>query len=164
MRGDYHHPLKREKTVYGLEVLKKTKKTPVLLVTPETGRLPDEMGSLARFISGKSGGLGEVVTALCEGLRERQIECNLATLNLKKRFQNECNLDEGKWREIRYRIDPEKIHLVSSSIFANLPSAYSGDPLLNAAEFQKEMVNNIIKTVRAKHEGRLILHSHDWMA
>ncbi|MBM4271300.1 MAG: hypothetical protein FJ139_03970 [Deltaproteobacteria bacterium] len=164
MRGDYHHPLRREKTVYGLEVLKKTKKTPVLLVTPETGRLPDEMGSLARFISGKSGGLGEVVTALCEGLRERQIECHLATLNLKKRFQNECNLDEGKWREIRYKIDPDKIHLVSSSIFANLPTAYSGDPLLNAAEFQKQMVNNIIKTVRAKHEGRLILHSHDWMA
>ena len=61
-------------------------------------------------------------------------------------------------------VDPDKVHLVSSSIFANLPCAYAGNPLLNAAEFQKEVVNNIIKTVRAKHGGKLILHSHDWMA
>ncbi|MDD5100885.1 MAG: glycogen/starch synthase, partial [Syntrophales bacterium] len=31
-------------------------------------------------------------------------------------------------------------------------------------EFQREIVNNVIKTVRARSEGRLIIHSHDWMA
>ena len=56
------------------------------------------------------------------------------------------------------------IHLVSSSIFADNLSAYSGDPIMTAVEFQREIVNNIIKTVRARHEGRLIIHSHDWMA
>jgi glycogen synthase len=86
------------------------------------------MGTLARFISGKSGGLGEVVAALCEGLTERGIECHLATLNLKRRFQKECDLDEAQWRDIRYRVDPATIHLISSSIFADLPSAYSGNP------------------------------------
>jgi glycogen synthase len=146
------------------EILKRTEKTAVLLVTPETDRLPDEMGDLARYISGKAGGLGEVVSALCEGLRSRGIDCHLAMLNLKKRFRQENGMDENQWRNIRYRLDPDKVHLVSSSVFADLPSAYSGNPLLNAAEFQKEVVNNIIKTMRAKSGGRLILHSHDWMA
>ncbi|MCX5854863.1 MAG: glycogen/starch synthase, partial [Deltaproteobacteria bacterium] len=135
------------------EIVRKTEKTAILLVSPETGRLPEEMGGLARYISGKTGGLGEVVAALCEGIRARGIDCHVATLNLKKRFQQECNLDEEKWREIRYKIDPGKIHLVSSSIFANLDSAYSGNPLLTAAEFQKQVVNTIIKNVRAKYEG-----------
>jgi len=122
------------------------------------------MCDLARFISGKSGGLGEVVTALCEGLTERGINCHLATLNLKKRFQKEGNMDESEWREIRYQIDPERIHLVSSSIFADLPGAYAGNVMLNAAEFQKQLINHVIKTVSAKNCGKLILHTHDWMA
>jgi glycogen synthase len=163
-RRIYNYPLKSEKPVYSFEILKKTAKTAVLIVAPETGRLPDEMGNLARYISCKCGGLGEVVSALCEGLRARGIECHLATLNLKKRFQRESNVDEDRWQEIRHKIDPEKVHLVSSSVFANLPSAYAGNPALNAAEFQKGIVNSIIKSVRARNGGRLILHSHDWMA
>jgi len=160
-KGD---PSKWVKNVKKFEILKKAERTAVLLVAPETGRLPEKMGNLARYISGKSGGLGEVVSALCEGLRARGINCHLATLNLKKRFQAESNMDENTWREMRYTVDPDKVHLVSSSVFANLICAYSGNPLLNAAEFQKEVVNNIVKTVRAKSGGKLILHSHDWMA
>jgi glycogen synthase len=146
------------------EILKHQEKTAVLMVTPETGRLPQDMGALAKYISGKSGGQGEVVSALCEGLSERGIDVHLVTLNLKKRFQRESQLSEHQWREIRYKIDPEKVHLVSSAIFADNVSAYSGDPLMTAAEFQKAIVNNIIKEVRAKHGGKLIIHSHDWMA
>ena len=85
------------------EILKRVERTAVFLVSPETGRLPDSMGNLARYISGKAGGLGEVVSALCEGLRARGIECHLATMNLKKRFQGENKVDESAWREIRYR-------------------------------------------------------------
>jgi len=146
------------------EVLKRPVKTAILLISPETGRLPDEMGPLARYISGKSGGLGEVVSALCEGLTNRGIDVHLVTLNLKKRFQRECMLDEGEWREIRYTLDADKIHLVSSAVFSDLMNAYAGDPLLTAAEFQREIVNNVIKTIRGQHGGRMILHSHDWMA
>jgi len=122
------------------------------------------MGMLAKYISGKSGGQGEVVSALCEGLLERGIDVHLATLNLKKRFQMESRMTEHQWREIRHKIDPENIHLVSSAIFEDNLSAYSGDPLRTAAEFQLGIVNNVIKTVQSKHEGRLIIHSHDWMA
>ncbi len=142
----------------------KTEKTPVLLIAPETGRLSGNMGSLARYISGKSGGMGDVVTALCEGLTERGIDCHLATLNLKKRFQRESHMNEGEWRAIRYKVDPDRVHLVCSAIFEDLPSAYSGSPELNASELQCEAVSQIIKAVRAKNNGRIIIHSHDWMA
>jgi glycogen synthase len=145
-------------------VLKKKETTAILIISPETGRLPEDMGALARFVSGKSGGQGEVVSALCEGLTERGIDVHLALLNLKKRFQREAQMNELQWREVRYKIDSDKIHLISSSIFADNLSAYAGDPILTAVEFQREIVNNVIKTVRARSEGRLIIHSHDWMA
>jgi glycogen synthase len=145
-------------------IMQKHKKTPVLLIAPETGRLPDGMGPLARFISGKSGGMGDVIAALCEGLTNRGIECHLATLNLKRRFRQESNLDENQWYKILNTIDPERIHLVNSAIFDDLSSAYGGNTALNASEFQIALVNHIIVSLRAKNGGRLIIHSHDWMA
>ncbi len=155
---------KLEVAVKRFDVIKKKEKTAILIISPETGRLPEDMGALARFISGKSGGQGEVVSALCEGLTERGLEVHLAVLNLKKRFQRELQMSEVQWREARYRIDPENIHLISSMLFADNLSAYSGDPLATAAEFQQEIVKNVIKTVRARCENRLILHTHDWMS
>lgn len=145
-------------------IIRNHKKTAVLLIAPETGRLCKEMGPLARFISAKSGGLGEVIAALCDGLTQRGIECHLATLNLQRRFQQESNLDEDQWYQALHTIDPERIHLVTSAIFDDLTSPYGGNALLNATEFQRTLVNNIIVRLRGKNGGRLIVHSHDWMA
>lgn len=142
---------------------KKEKAAAVLIISPETGRLPEGMGGLAKYICSQSGGQGEVISALCEGLTERGIDVHLVTLNLKRRFRNEARLNELQWQEVRYTIDPQNIHLVSSSIFADNLSAYSGNTLLTAAEYQKEVINNIIKSLRATHKV-LIIHSHDWMA
>ena len=140
------------------------KKTAVLLIAPETGRLPNGMGPLARFISGKSGGMGDVISTLCEGLTRRGVECHLATLNLTRRFQQENNLNDDQWDRIIHTIDPEHIHLVNSALFDNLSDAYAGNSVLSAAEFQKTLVNQIITNIRARNGGRLIIHSHDWMA
>src|SRR3990172_11139334 len=137
-------------------IIQNHEKTAVLLIAPETGRLPNGMGPLARFISGKSGGLGEVIAALCDGLTRRGIECHLATFNLNRRFQQESKLDEHEWYRILHTIDPERIHLVTSAVFDNLTSAYGGDPLLNAAEFQRALVNHIIVGLRGKNGGRLL--------
>ena len=155
---------KFEVAVKRFNVIKKKEKTVILIISPETGRLPEDMGGLARFISGKSGGQGEVVSALCEGLIERGLEVHLAVLNLKRRFQREMQMSEVQWREARYSIDPENIHLISSPLFADNLSAYSADPIATAAEFQNEIVKNVIKTVRAQSKNRLIIHTHDWMA
>jgi glycogen synthase len=147
-----------------MEHLSRYEKTGVLLIAPETAQLPDTMGPLARYISSKSGGLGDVVAALCRGLADSGIDCHLATLCLKRRFQKECGLDEASWQDLIHRIDPERIHLVNSSFFSHLSNAYEGNSQQNAAEFQKQVVNHIITEVRAKHRGKLIIHSHDWMA
>ncbi|RQW77604.1 MAG: hypothetical protein EHM51_01500, partial [Geobacter sp.] len=139
-------------------------KTAILQIAPETGRLSRDMGPLATYISGKSGGMGEVVSALCEGLTNRGVECHLATLNLSRRFQQENHLNDDQWHKITNTIDPDRIHLVNSAVFNDLPDAYAGNPVVNAAEFQKTVVNQIIPRIRAKNGGRLIIHSHDWMA
>ena len=144
-------------------VPQKKEKTAVLLISPETGRLPEKMGGLAGSISGKSGGLGEVIAALCGGLTERGVECHIATLNLPRRFQRESHIDDGEWQRLRHSVDPDKVHLISSSVFRDLESPYAGDPVRNAVEFQKEIVNQTIVRVRAMNGGRLIVHSHDWM-
>jgi hypothetical protein len=84
-------------------------------------------------------------------LIQRGIECHLAIPYLEKRFQRECGLDESSWHALLNCIDPDKIHLINSSIFINLSTIYAGDPLQNAAEFQQQFVNHIITPIRARH-------------
>jgi glycogen synthase len=146
-------------------ILKQTARTPVVVVTPETGRLPSEgMGQFAKYVSGKSGGLGEVISALCKGLSQRNIPVHLLTLNLSRRFREEAGLSEAEWIQTRHYLNPENIHLVSSAIFEGYRSAYDGSPPANAAEFQRQVVNTYIKDIRSAYEGRAILHTNDWMA
>jgi len=146
-------------------IRKSTPATPVILITPETGRLPSEgLGKFAQFVSGKSGGLGEVISALCKGLAERKVPTHLITLNLRRRFREESHLNEEQWIQGRHKLDPENVHLVSSAIFENYRSAYDGDPVETAAEFQRQIVNTYLKDIRSKCDGRVIVHSHDWMA
>ncbi len=146
-------------------ILQRSTQTAVILVTPETDRLPTEgMGQFAKFVSGKSGGLGEVVSALCKGLSERRIPVHLITINLTRRFREEAGLSEEEWIRTRQHLNPENVHLVSSSIYEGYRSAYEGWPLANAAEFQRQIVNTYIKEIRSKYEGRAILHTNDWMA
>jgi hypothetical protein len=56
-------PFKGVRNVKRFEILGREEKTAVLIVAPETGKLPDGKENLARYISGKAGGLGEVVSA-----------------------------------------------------------------------------------------------------
>ncbi|MCU0913234.1 MAG: glycogen/starch synthase [Planctomycetes bacterium] len=151
--------------VKSFNIRKTTARTPVIVVTPETGRLPSEgMGQFAKYVSGKSGGLGEVISALCKGLSHRNIPVHLVTLNLSRRFREEAGLSEAEWIQTRHRLNPENVHLVSSAIFEGYRSAYDGSPPANAAEFQRQIVNTYVKEIRSAYEGRAILHTNDWMA
>ncbi|OHB65583.1 MAG: hypothetical protein A2Y76_12295, partial [Planctomycetes bacterium RBG_13_60_9] len=151
--------------VRSFNILTRSTRTPVLIITPETARLPSEgMGQFAKYVSGKSGGLGEVISALCKGLSVRGIPVHLLTINLAARFREEAGLTESEWIQKRHRLNPENVHLVSSSIYEGYRSAYDGSPLANAAEFQRQIVNTYIKEIRSMYEGRAILHTNDWMA
>jgi glycogen synthase len=151
--------------VKSFNILTRSTRTPVIIITPETARLPSEgMGQFARYVSGKSGGLGDVISALCKGLSIRGIPVHLVTINLSTRFREEAGLSESEWVQKRHRLNPENVHLVSSAIFEGYRSAYDGWPLANAAEFQKQAVNTYIKEIRSQYDGRAILHTNDWMA
>ncbi len=151
--------------VKSFNILKKTTRTAVIVITPETGRLPSAgMGQFAKYVSGKSGGLGEVISALCKGLSLRNIPVHLITLNLSRRFREESGLSEAEWIQTRHRLNPENVHLVSSAIFEGYRSGYDGSPPANAAEFQRQIVNTYIKEIRSVYGGRAILHTNDWMA
>ena len=151
--------------VKNFNTYKQHTKTAVIIITPETAHLPSKgMGEFAQYVSGKSGGMGEVVSALCQGLADREIPVHLITLNLVRRFQEEAGLSEDEWNRKRHHIDPKQVHLVTSSLFENHRSAYDGEPVVNAAEFQRQVVNTYLKMIRSQYEGRAIVHTNDWMA
>jgi len=151
--------------IKAFSIHKKTQKTPVVIVSPEIAKLPSEgMGEFAKYVSGKSGGMGEMVSALCGGLIERGIPVHLITLNLRGRFMEEAGMGEEEWIKTRHEMHPENIHLVSSSLFDDNRSAYDNKPLETAAEFQRQIINTYIKEIRSKYGRRAILHTHDWMA
>jgi len=145
-------------------IAKKAERPAIIIITPETAKLPEQMGALTRYISGKSGGLGEVVAAICKGLVKREIPVHLVTLNLSMRFREESGLDEKAYIEQVSQLNPEHIHRVSSSLFKELRGAYDGNPIYTAAEFQRQIVNMYLKEIRGKHNGKVIVHTHDWMA
>ncbi|MBN1436882.1 MAG: glycogen/starch synthase [Sedimentisphaerales bacterium] len=151
--------------VESFNILQKPVETAVIIITPETGRLPSTgMGKFAQYVSGKSGGLGDVISALCKGLTERKIPAHLVTLNLPRRFQQESQISEQEWVQRRHKLNPENVHLVTSSIYDEYRSAYEGDPLRTAAEFQRQVINTYIREIRSQYDGRAIVHTHDWMA
>ena len=149
----------------GFQILKPSPKVPVILISPETGKLPTlGMGQMARFISAKSGGLGEVISALCKGLCERSIPTHLVTLELSRRFEEEAHMSDEDWLYTRHHVDPENIHLISSSIYENHRHAYEGHPVRTTIEFQKQILNTTIKEILCKFNGKAVIHTHDWMA
>jgi glycogen synthase len=146
-------------------ILKKTGRTPVIIISPETDRLPTAgMGDFAQYVSGKSGGMGEVVAALCRGLSDRDVLSYIVTLNLERAFMERAAISKEDYMEKWYHLPREKIRTVDSPLFENYSSAYDGDPRATAAEFQRQIKRFIIGEILSKHEGRGIIHSHDWMA
>ncbi len=56
--------------IKSFNILKKSTTTPVIMITPETGRLPSEgMGQFARYVSGKSGGWAKSSPPCVRGCR-----------------------------------------------------------------------------------------------
>ncbi|MBN1973652.1 MAG: glycogen/starch synthase [Sedimentisphaerales bacterium] len=154
-----------EKSVGNFHILKKVERIPVIIISPETDKLPTEgMGEFAQYVSGKSGGMGEVVSALCRGLSDNDILTYIITLNLKRKFMVKAGLSKEEFIKETYHLPRENIKMVDSSLFENYLSAYDGNPVTTSAEFQKQIRNILIKEIISKHRGKGIIHSHDWMA
>jgi glycogen synthase len=154
-----------EKEVDTFHILKRTQRTPVIIISPETDRLPTKgMGDFAKYVSGKSGGMGEVVAALCRGLSAKDIPTYIITLNLERKFVEKSGMSRQDYIQKLYQMPREKIRTVDSPLFENYSSAYDGDPRATAAEFQRQIRRFLIGEIISKHEGRGIIHTHDWMS
>ena len=146
-------------------ILKKTGRIPVIIISPETDRLPTEgMGDFAKYVAGKSGGMGEVVAALCTGLYNKDVLIYVVTLNLERRFVEKSGMSRHDYMQKLFHLPRDKIKTVDSSLFENYSSAYDGDPRATAAEFQRQIRRSLLSDIISKHEGRGIIHSHDWMS
>jgi len=154
-----------ERSTENFGILKKAERTPVIIISPETDRLPTEgMGDFAKYVSGKSGGMGEVVAALCRGLADKEILTYVITLNLKRKFMEGSRMGRDEYINKSYHLPCDNIKTVYSSLFENYMSAYDGDPRVTAAEFQGKIRHSLLREIISKHEGRGIIHTHDWMA
>jgi glycogen synthase len=146
-------------------ILKKTTRIPVIIISPETDRLPTKgLGDFAQYVSGKSGGMGEVVAALCRGLSNKDVLTYIITLNLERKFVESSGISRQDYIQNLYHLPRDKIKTVDSPLFENYRSAYDGDPKATAAEFQRQIRRFLIGEILSKHEGRGIIHSHDWMS
>jgi glycogen synthase len=154
-----------ERSAEKLQIMKKTTRTPVIIISPETDRLPTRgMGDFAKYVAGKSGGMGEVVSALCRGLANKDILTYVITLHLERAFRERAGISRADYSEKLYHLPRDRIKTVDSPLFENYRSAYDGDPRATAAEFQRQIRRFLIGVITSKHEGKGVIHTHDWMA
>ncbi len=153
-----------EKSIETFHILRKSRKIPIIIISPETDRLPTEgLGQFAKYVAGKSGGMGEVVAALCRGLAEREIPTYVIIPNLKKRYMQESGMKQDEYVQHIYHVAHDHIKMIDSALYENYMSPYDGDPRVTAGEFQTR-AKHTIKEIISEHQGEGIIHTHDWMA
>ena len=134
----------------------------ILIVTPEITYLPEGMGNLANQLRAKAGGLADVSASLVAALFKLGADVHVALPHYRRMF----NVDVGRFinKELRLykQILPDsRIHLAQDRIFFYREAVYSGhldDSRRLARVFQREVINNILPTVRPD-----LVHCNDWM-
>jgi ADP-glucose type glycogen/starch synthase len=144
--------------------VKKTKaRSPrILIVTPEITYLPDGMGNMTNKLSAKAGGLADVSASLVSALYELGADVHVALPHYRKMF----HVDIGGFIDdelliYKSKLPDDRIHLAEDRIFYYQDQVYSNSQetdLKIALAFQREVINNIIPTVKPD-----LIHCNDWM-
>ena len=134
----------------------------ILIVTPEITYLPQGMGNMANKLTAKAGGLADVSASLVSALYDLGADVHVALPHYRRMFHVEVGrLISDKLRQYRSKLPDERIHLAEDRIFYYRTEIYSHDrnesPKI-ALAFQREVINNIIPTVRPD-----LIHCNDWM-
>jgi len=139
------------------------KKSPrILIVTPEITYLPDGMGNMTNRLSAKAGGLADVSASLVSALYELGADVHVALPHYRKMF----HVDIGSFIDdelliYKSKLPEDRIHLAEDRIFYYQDRVYSNSDqhdLKVALAFQREVINNIIPTVKPD-----LIHCNDWM-
>ncbi|MCK5675545.1 MAG: glycogen/starch synthase [Verrucomicrobia bacterium] len=141
---------------------KKQKSPCILIVTPEITYLPVGMGNMTNRLSAKAGGLADVSASLVSALYELGADVHVALPHYRKMF----HVDIGGFIDdelliYKSKLPDDRIHLAEDRIFYYQDRVYSNSEktdLKIALAFQREVINNIIPTVKPD-----LIHCNDWM-
>ena len=142
---------------------KQKQKSPrILIVTPEITYLPEGMGNMTNKLSAKAGGLADVSASLVSALYELGADVHVALPHYRKMF----HVDIGSFIDdelliYKSKLPDDRIHLAEDRIFYYQDRVYSNSAqtdLKIALAFQREVINNIIPTVKPD-----LIHCNDWM-
>ena len=142
---------------------KKKQKSPcILIVTPEITYLPAGMGNMSNRLSAKAGGLADVSASLVSALHELGADVHVALPHYRRLF----HVDIGSFIDnelliYKSKLPEDRIHLAEDRIFYYQDRVYSNredTDLKIALAFQREVINNIIPTVKPD-----LIHCNDWM-
>ncbi len=140
-----------------------TKKNPcILVVTPEITYLPNGMGNMANALTAKAGGLADVSASLVSALFELGADVHVALPHYRRMFNIEIGrLISDELRVYKSKLPDARIHLAEDRIFYYRNQIYSNTQDENpkiALAFQREVINNIVPTVKPD-----LIHCNDWM-
>lgn len=134
------------------------KRARILVVTPEIASLPPGMPRSIPNVVAKAGGMADVTAAIVTSLFEMGADVHVALPNYRKVFDSHADHDRDRpLREYKAHLPGKRIHFAEDSVFYYRPAVYSGDVAKMAMRFQREVVNNIIRTVKPD-----LVHAHDW--
>jgi ADP-glucose type glycogen/starch synthase len=141
---------------------KKNQSPRILIVTPEITYLPSGMGNMTNRLSAKAGGLADVSASLVSALYELGADVHVALPHYRKMF----HVDIGEFIDdelliYKSKLPEDRIHLAEDRIFYYQDRVYTNSEqtdLKIALAFQREVINNIIPTVKPD-----LIHCNDWM-
>jgi ADP-glucose type glycogen/starch synthase len=142
---------------------KKSSKSPrILIVTPEITYLPQGMGNMTNRLSAKAGGLADVSASLVSALYELGADVHVALPHYRKMFHVDIGgFIDNELLIYKSKLPDDRIHLAEDRIFYYQDRVYSNSQetdLKIALAFQREVINNIIPTVKPD-----LIHCNDWM-
>lgn len=143
-------------------MFRKTRAPRILIVTPEITYLPPGMGNMANHLNAKAGGLADVSASLVSALFELGADVHVALPHYRRMFHIDVErLVSEELRIYSRKLPDSRIHLAEDRTFYYRDAVYSygsaDNPAISFA-FQREVINNIIPTVKPD-----LIHCNDWM-
>ncbi|WP_372808143.1 glycogen synthase [Pontiella sp.] len=134
----------------------------ILIVTPEITYLPEGMGNMTNKLSAKAGGLADVSASLVSALYELGADVHVALPHYRKMFHVDIGgFIDNELLIYKSKLPDDRIHLAEDRIFYYQDRVYSNSQetdLKISLAFQREVINNIIPTVKPD-----LIHCNDWM-
>ncbi|MCD4818968.1 MAG: glycogen/starch synthase [Candidatus Cloacimonetes bacterium] len=157
------YEIKQELTKEYNQIVKRTSKPRILLVTPEITALPEGMGNAVNYVAAKGGGLGDISASLVRYLNEtNEYDIHIAIPKYDIKIKNVAKFTNQQIDRLAIVLSGRGIHLVNDSAFSYLSNPYEDNLIHSSARralaLQRHVINNLLELVNPD-----IVHCNDWM-